>query len=319
MAVLVGIDEAGFGPILGPLTVSACAFSLPRSMLDADLWGVLKKSTAKTRSRLLGRLLIADSKKAYNRAAGLGHLQRTILACLACLNHHPATLTELIAYLSPDYLEQLDAYPWYKKTGDYPLLAEPMDLKIASSVFAADLAANNMHLLRLRTCCLDVAMYNSMVTAVNNKSDVLFTAICRLIQDAFDNFGDDDLQFLIDRQGGREFYRKSLQKMFPSMELTIITETPAVSSYQLAEGGRQMRLHFVVDADDRFLPVSLASMAGKYLRELMVDSINRYFAAFCPTLKPTAGYWQDGLRFIADLKKHIPHVNYDKNQLIRCR
>lgn len=319
MATLVGIDEAGFGPILGPLVISSCAFSMPRSKLDADLWQVLKKSVGKTKRRLLGRLLIADSKKAYNRSAGLRHLERTILTCLKYLGNRPATLTELISLLCPDCLERLSAYPWYQNAAEYPLPPEPADLKIASSVFAADLAANNIELLRMRSCCLDVATYNTMVNAVNNKANVLFTAICRLIKETFDNFADDDLQILIDRQGGRTRYRRNLQRMFPDMQLTIITETPKLSSYELDTAGRKMRLHFAVGADDRFLPVSLASMTSKYLRELMIANINRHFTSLVPDLKPTAGYWKDGLRFIADLKAHHPDVTYDPNQFIRCR
>ncbi|MFQ6036606.1 MAG: hypothetical protein ACE5NM_12280, partial [Sedimentisphaerales bacterium] len=60
MAVLVGIDEAGFGPILGPMVVSSSTLSLPRNLLTANLWQVLKKSVADKRKRLAGRLLIAD-------------------------------------------------------------------------------------------------------------------------------------------------------------------------------------------------------------------------------------------------------------------
>ena len=107
--------------------------------------------------------------------------------------------------------------------------------------------------------------------------------------------------------------------MFPYMELRILRETPHSSSYELKSDGKLMRLHFVVDADERFLPVSLASMVSKYLRELLVRCINRYFADFHAGLRPTAGYWKDGLRFINDLKEYIPHVAYDSTQLIRCR
>jgi len=67
------------------------------------------------------------------------------------------------------------------------------------------------------------------------------------------------------------------------------------------------------------LPVSLGSMVSKYLRELMIGCINRYFAGFNPALKPTAGYWTDGLRFIEDLKTSLPHIRINQNQLIRCR
>ena len=89
------------------------------------------------------------------------------------------------------------------------------------------------------------------------------------------------------------------------------------SSMSAAE--RIMRLHFVVGADGRFLPVSLASMASKYLRELLVGNINRYFTGLCADLKPTAGYWKDGLRFIQDLKDNLPDTRFDHNQLVRCR
>ena len=44
MVVLVGIDEAGFGPILGPLVISSSTFSLPNHLLMSDLWQVLEKS-----------------------------------------------------------------------------------------------------------------------------------------------------------------------------------------------------------------------------------------------------------------------------------
>ncbi|MHC4122640.1 MAG: hypothetical protein ACYSSI_03625 [Planctomycetota bacterium] len=83
--------------------------------------------------------------------------------------------------------------------------------------------------------------------------------------------------------------------------------------------GRVIRLHFIVGADGKFLPVSLASMVSKYLRELLVRNINHHFTSFHAELKPTAGYWKDGLRFISDLRRYLPDVKYDSNQLIRCR
>ena len=87
---------------------------------------------------------------------------------------------------------------------------------------------------------------------------------CALIKSALDTFSTDELHIIIDRQGGRMRYRRPLLRMFPDMHLKILKETPTVSSYELQSDGKQMRLHFAVDADDRFLPVSLASMLSKY-------------------------------------------------------
>ncbi|MHC4647474.1 MAG: hypothetical protein ACYTBJ_18450 [Planctomycetota bacterium] len=213
----------------------------------------------------------------------------------------------------------MNGYPWYRKTDSYEISVDEADTNIVSEVLRNDMVSKGIELLTIRSCCLDVACYNEMMAAVKNKANVLFSATSRLIKQAFDNFAHNELQIVVDRQGGRVRYRSNLQRMFPDAELAILQESPAVSSYELKASDKKVRLHFMVGADERFLPASLASMVSKYLRELLVDNINRYFAGFRPDLKPTAGYWKDGLRFIEDLKKNIPHVQYDANQLIRCR
>ena len=319
MAVLVGIDEAGFGPILGPLVVSSSTFSLPGSHLTSDLWQVLARSVGNRRKRLVGRLLIADSKKVYNKTIGIKHLERTVMTAIKCLGVEPVTLAELIEPLCPSCLERLSNYPWYKDAETCRLSVNIADIAIASKVLADDLAANGMGLRQIKSYCLDVEYYNKMVTVVKNKANVLFTATSQLIQIAFENFADDDLHIIIDRQGGRMHYRQNLQRMFPEMKLRIIHESPAVSSYELQTNKGAMHVHFKVGADGQYLPVSLASMVSKYLRELLVGCINRYFAGFNPALKPTAGYWTDGQRFIEELKTSLPHIRINQNQLIRCR
>lgn len=200
------------------------------------------------------------------------------------------------------------------------------DRMIASAMFCDDMAKNGIELLDLRSYCLDVAFYNRMVRNVKNKASILFTATCSLVKRALDSSANDDLCIIADRQGGRLHYRKSLLRMFPEMELKILREDPKASSYELrrptyeSAGPRRVtRVHFVVRADARFLPVSLASMVSKYLREMLVCSINRYFVSFHDDLRPTAGYWKDGLRFIEDVKADLPQVSFETDQLVRCR
>jgi ribonuclease HII len=319
MAVLVGIDEAGFGPLLGPLVISSSVFSIPHNLLGKDLWRILNKSVSNRRKHLAGRLLIADSKKAYNKRDRIKHLEKTVLACLRCLNKRANTLTELLSLLCPEVLERLDDYPWYRQANGFNGATDEADVEIASSVFAEDLACHEIEFLALKSYCLDVAYYNKLIASVKNKAGVLFGATTQLIKTSFDKFGSDDLQIVIDRQGGRVHYHKLLLRSFEGMELKILKETSTTSSYELIKGDRAMRIHFQVGADDKFLPVSLASMLSKYLRELLVYNINRYFIGFDAELKPTAGYWKDGLRFIKDLQAGMPGVGYDSNQLVRCR
>jgi hypothetical protein len=47
--------------------------------------------------------------------------------------------------------------------------------------------------------------------------------------------------------------------------------------------------------------------------------LTRYFVGFSADLKPTAGYWKDGLRFIEEIKTNLPYVRFESEQLIRSR
>jgi hypothetical protein len=339
-------------------------------LLEADLWQVLRRSLANARKHLAGRLLVADSKKAFNRAQGLGHLERTVLAALqvmgvqtpdcglriadcglaardASTTGHPqpgrvgsqptrqngfrtgegegqgsgppTTLYGLLEALCPDCLPRLGEYPWFQKLEECRLAAEPADLKIAAQVLADDLQAHGARLVCLRSSCLDVAYYNTMVERVKNKSQVLFIAVTQLIQGILDQFHDDHIRILVDRQGGRVHYRANLLRSFPDLDLRIVQEGDETSIYEMRQGRRLVRLSFEVKADDLHLPVALASMVSKYIRELLMECMNNYFVALDANLRPTAGYWKDGTRFVEELRRRLPDLKIDSRRLIRCR
>ncbi len=320
MVILAGIDEAGFGPLLGPLVVSSCAFEVADdTSAQADLWSVLAKSVGKTRKHLRGRLLVTDSKKAYKRGEGLGHLERSVLATLGSLGRWPADLGELIEILCPACTSRLRNYPWYQDTGTCPLPVDQPDLRIASNVFTSDMNVQATQLVHVQSDCLDVAYYNTMIQNVKNKAQVLFVATTRLIQNILERFRDRDIRIFVDRQGGRIHYREHLLRSFADMELSIVHESEQRSAYTLQRDAQCLHLSFEVKADDVHMPVSLASMVSKYLRELLMESVNRYFSSRNPDLKPTAGYWTDGLRFLDDVRRSLPDLQINDQQLVRCR
>ncbi|MHC4552940.1 MAG: ribonuclease H family protein [Planctomycetota bacterium] len=322
MALLVGIDEAGYGPLLGPLVVSCAAFELPESLLRENLWDILHKGVSQQKKGLQGRLLIADSKKAYNRKSGPIHLRRTVMSALGALagnNSRPVTnAADFAGLLCPESVERLKDYPWYQSLESEPLGHDASDIQIASGVFQRTMAENGISLRYLQSRCLDVGFYNSRVETVKNKSRVLFTELCTLILNLLSHHTDGHpLQIVVDRQGGRINYQPELLRMFHGFELSVIRQDENMSSYELTNSSKSMRIHFCMKADVKYLPVSLASMASKYLREVLMEALNRHFCEMCPELKPTAGYWQDGQRFVKDLQTHLPDYSYDARQLIR--
>jgi ribonuclease HII len=317
--VLVGVDEAGLGPILGPLVVSAACFSVPAAGNQADMWHLLGESVASNKKHLAGRLLICDSKKAYTPSTGIAFLEKTVLSCLGYLGKTPASVTELIDMLCPACKSRLAEYPWHKDHCQRYIKFNHDDIAISAGAFARNLDKIGMALVALKSFCFDVAFYNDMIQKVNNKSTVLFMAVCSLIDEIIKGTQHRNYHFIIDRQGGRTKYTRQLRTMFPEMELKVLKEEQNFSSYQLGTSYKNVKIDFATKADTTFLPVCLASMVSKYLREQLMNCINSYFVEKCRNLKPTAGYWTDGKRFINDLKQIAPEIQYDPNQLIRCR
>ena len=80
--ILVGIDKAGYGPILGPLVVSASAFELPAARADACPWKMRQRSTCRTTSVRESGIAIQDGKKLHHRKQGLARLERSVLSTI---------------------------------------------------------------------------------------------------------------------------------------------------------------------------------------------------------------------------------------------
>src|SRR6516164_4728625 len=79
---LIGIDEAGYGPNLGPFVMTAVAFHLPERDQPVDLWKLLQLAVRRPDGDDDGRLLIEDSKVVYSSARGLEALEYGVLAAL---------------------------------------------------------------------------------------------------------------------------------------------------------------------------------------------------------------------------------------------
>ena len=90
-------------------------------------------------------------------------------------------------------------------------------------------------------------------------------------------------------------------------------------TYRIAAAGRVMDVTFQPRADARHLPVALASMTSKYIRELFMCLLNRFWAAHVPNLKPTAGYPQDARRFLADIHPCRVRLGVPDEHLVRSR
>lgn len=322
MAILAGIDEAGFGPVLGPLVVSAVSFAAPDEMDPAAMWTELSAAVCKKPSRKSGKIAIGDSKKLFVRqkADPLKHLERGVLAMLSTRQPAPESLGGLLAQIAPAAAQLMPQYPWYAEA-DLPLprSADQTDLKLAANALRLAMAGAGIRLLAMRAEPVFVRQYNTHVTATNNKSTALFDVTSRLLDWLWRNSPPGLLRIYVDRQGGRMRYLPSLQRVFAGCSFKILDETNIWSAYRITGRQRTCEICFITGAESKWLPVALASMTSKYLRELFMEMLNGFWTSRVPGLSPTAGYYTDGRRFYKEIAPAAGLLKVDSQMLYRCR
>ena len=328
MRIVAGMDEAGYGPLLGPLVVCCWAIEVRDADSDAtDLWSRLATAVCRRPNDKKGRIAIDDSKtlKGSKDAAAhpLRHLERGALAALGAMlageGGVPIPETE-DALLQRVSLDAAPALPWYAHTppASLPLCHERDALALAANRLRVACDHAGLRLLGCRAVMVEPQELNRIAGAAGSKGAVNGWAAMRLACKLRATHPDADIDLACDRHGGRTRYREELARAFPDAMVRVLGESEQASHYELREGRGSLRVHFETEADARHLPVALSSMTAKYLRELRMARLNAFFAERLPGLAPTAGYVQDGRRFLAEIEPLLAAAGVQRDALVRA-
>lgn len=342
--IVIGVDEAGYGPLLGPMCVGMAAVRVRQwspGWPSPDFWSLMSRSVcrsvAEASPRKGGRIAIADSKelKLPNDVAGAGeasggllrgqkrhptmHLERGVLAFLRSLGVEvPRTDVDALHALSGCW----PAHACYSgEPIGLPLGWTPEQLSIACGMLAGELDRAGLEPLALKCRVIAEDEFNTVVRASGNKASVTAGAVGEWVRLAWSSWaaGSDAVWFVCDRLGGRAAYadllRACLEADTPGLEVQVVDETDRRSRYTLAGGGRKMGVTFVTEGESCHLPVALASMTAKYVRELAMARFNRFWCARLAELKPTAGYREDGGRWLRQASELLTPM--DRQSLVR--
>ena len=268
-----GIDEAGYGPTLGPLAI-ACAVA------EAADPKALREGLASTG--------VKDSKQIHD-PGNLAPLERVALAAITwCTGFTPDTAADVFAVLGEEPATRVEV-PW---------MSGAADLRVP--VAATDIPTWRIPEVRplgLWGALIQPRAYNATLRSGRNKAELewqhVAAALVRAHQHAL------PMRTVIDRLGGRKFYRDVLQQALWDTLVLIEEETPNVSRYRIPHehhAGHEIGFH--VGGESASPLTAIASCVAKYARELHIQMLNNHWSKRFPWLKPTAGYPQDAKRWL---------------------
>ncbi len=274
--LVLGIDENGLGPRLGPLVATAVALEV--TAYDA-----------RALARRGARAGIGDSKA----TAGFGRMAIAESVSLAlaelALGRPPATADELLDAVAVEGALVLRA-PCPERTAAQ-CWSEPVPLPVFGGEIGegrkalAALARAGITVRRARSAIACARAFNDGVDRWGSKLRVdlaLFEGLMRDARDALDT----ELHILCGMVGGVRKYAEHFTSVTPD-RLETIEESRRACRYRVAALGE---VHFEVDSDATHLPVALASMLGKYVRELGMHRQNAFYRRHAPALPQVSGY-----------------------------
>lgn len=295
MAWLVGIDEAGYGPNLGPFVMTAVLVRVPEGTRSVDLWRVFAASVRRASDEADGRVVVDDSKRVYPGDGDVRELSRS--ACYLLGGAFPCSLREWARrhWLNP---EGLAAETWTDPEEVWPRLND-LPNPASASALPPDFA--------LGPVWSDVVFakrFNEAVGAADSKAAVPLGCVASLLAQVRSCVGTDTVSVVVDRLGGRRYYLDYLRAIFPETMVMAREESPTRSSYQAGPWS----IDFEVRADAQHFSVAAASLVSKWWREMLMRQFNAFWQRHRPNLRPTAGYPEDAVRFwrdVADLRRAL--------------
>lgn len=276
--LVMGVDENGLGPRLGPLVATSVALQTP-SYARAALC---------RRGLTLG---LTDSKE----TGGFGRMGFTESVAMALIERvtagAPASVDELLDRISPGSREGLRAgcpsdssaaqcwgcdleLPAFG--GDPAHGRELLDQLIGrSSLRIVDVQTRvacpgllNARLAAGRNkLAVDLELFEDLIVSTQARQPGSVLAICGMI-------------------GGIRDYASRLARFEPG-RVSELRGRRGERNYAVAGLGE---IRFEVDADARHLPVALASIVGKYVREICMRRIGEFYRREIPELRLASGY-----------------------------
>ncbi len=313
MTLVIGIDEAGYGPNLGPLVIGGSSWQIDQLQSDH-----LSTQAAEHFIKLQNDIHDdyragrgppwGDSKKIFSRKSTksetLEPLERGVFAAIQiATNTTPKTSDHLLSLLALKAPDDSELTCWKKLNAVALPLATKAPLTIEQSDQATkQLRTHGIRLTGLACRWIFPETFNAALDNGMNKSDILSQASLQLASDLRNQHPHTPAVIWCDRHGGRKRYAGVVSHCFDAARVEPLSETTRCSHYRIHDRECPTFIHFSVGGESQ-LPVAVASMTAKYTRELAMDVFNCFWTDHIPSLQPTAGYPVDARRWWHETEK----------------
>jgi len=317
--LVVGIDENGLGlrnqRMLGPLVLTAVAFRIERSYdFNRDFfWNELKEVVSRNRKDK-GHLIVCDSKELFrsnnHKACGIG--ESTVFAFYSLLHGRLPQefdndfLPEII--LNGQSLHRDCPVGWEDSLcangSPYALPAWEVKTK-----FIRDTSEKLRNILRKKG--IEFTFWKSRVfcpSALNkaerhgiDKYWLEVQAIGDYINLFLKNYGEEEISFFSGKIDGWG-KKKIIDCLGERFEILSSLSKADADLFIISKKVKKFKLRFIKSGDKFVFPMALASILGKYIREIFIKRINEFLRKHDSSLDWCGGYRQ-GNRFDSFVKK----------------
>jgi hypothetical protein len=345
------MDEAGYGPNLGPLVVTATVWRVPGDPRQTDFWKSLEDVVRQTATREADRIHVADSKEVYSPSRGLQPLERSIQTVFGLTPHDSSSFRNLCDWLMtsefakspsgefPALLQRtpakplrntqpgtkatssalapsfLDVEPWFQQSDlPLPLSNEQNEIERLTDRMKSACDDADIQLVRISSDVVLTERFNSVSDFYKSKGAALSRFTLGLLRSIWDPDSGEPTLIIGDKHGGRSRYDELIDEQLDGQMIFRLQEGRQKSSYRVGTSD----INFQSKAEEHF-PVAVASMVCKYVRELSMELFNDFWKQHLPNIKPTKGYPQDAKRFRKEIAAYQERLGIPDSTLWRER
>ncbi|MCM8768357.1 MAG: hypothetical protein NC911_01540 [Candidatus Omnitrophica bacterium] len=261
---ILGIDENGLGPLMGPLVVTGVVIQ------------------GETKNWLPGA---KDSKKFFS-SSDPGRLRKLELFCLALFSsiygYLPESPALFLQGISSEHRCPAEIDLCWSGLNSRFTRTDRKEISLFSERIKTWAEKEKVTLKAIHSQILCSARLNEFFRRKQSKSFVDFCTFASVIR----NLATVETEIIAGKIGGLKKYSSWLRYAFPEARIKILQETPELSAYHLILAGKEYRLNFWVKVEEKCLAAALASLVGKFVREIFMESINNYLG----NKFPVSGY-----------------------------